>query len=542
MTRHDDSTAAPLAARAGTDTMPAALVIRGLVKQYGATLALGGVDLDIRRGTVTAVVGANGSGKSTLLRVVSGLISATEGQVHGPDGRAVHRIFDAQRAGIALVPQEPTLAGHLTVWQNVALGRAEASRGPFLNDRKARQFAARFISGLLLEDVLDAPAAALNKSSRQLVQLAAAAARCPVVLMLDEPTAVLDVDGVRALHAMVQRFVAAGGTAVIVSHRLRDVLDLADDVVVLRNGLVGHVGPVEPGTEHQIVRLLSIEERANRPAHHPVTSHLVLEATDIKGWRGLDVDRFNVHRGEIVGLAGQSGSGRSRLAAVLAGAHRADGKISVDGHPVAIGSIRSAQAAGIAYIPEDRQATAILGNQPVSTNVLIGRDERRLRRGPFRNRAAERAETVAIIERFEVRPPEPDRLAALLSGGNQQKLIVGRALSRSGKVVVADEPTQGVDASARGAIHAALLMAAAEGAAVIVVCSDFEELFELSDRIVVLCDGRVVLDRPRDHITQGEVLAASLGSPSRGFHFRTDSRAYEHDALKGVGALKGLGQ
>jgi ABC-type sugar transport system ATPase subunit len=491
---------------------PPALVVRGLVKRYDATLALGGVDVEIRRGAVTAVVGANGSGKSTLLKVVSGLVPATEGTVHGPDGRAVHRLPDAQRAGIALVPQEPTVAGHLTVWQNVALGRPRASRGPFLDDRRARALAAEASTGLLPADVLDRPAGSLSKSARQLVQLAAAVAREPAVLLLDEPTAVLDEDGVIALHALVRSFVGAGGTVVLVSHRLRDVLDLADDVVVLRNGTVGHAGPVEAGTEAQIVTLLSAEERPHRRPHEPDPTRVALEATGIRGWRGLEVDSLVVHRGEIVGIAGQSGSGRSRLASILAGAHPADGQITVEGRPVPTGSIAAAQAAGVAYIPEDRQATAILGNQSVTANLLLGRAGPELRRGPFRRRAAERADAVTLIDRFEVRPPEPDRPAGLLSGGNQQKLVVGRALSSARVVVVADEPTQGVDASARGAIHAALLDAAADGAGVVAVCSEFEELFEISDRIVVLCDGRVVLDRPRHELTPAEVLAASLGS------------------------------
>ena len=219
-----------------------------------------------------------------------------------------------------------------------------------------------------------------------------------------------------------------------------------------------------------------------------------------------------MHAGEIVGIAGQSGSGRSRLAAVLAGAYAAGGEVSVEGQKVRLGSIRSAQAAGICYIPEDRQVNAILGNQSVAANLLVGREDPELHNGPFRNRPAEKAESEILMERFEVRPPDPDRLAALLSGGNQQKLVVGRALSRPAKVVVADEPTQGVDASARGAIHAALASAAAAGRAVVAVCSDFEELFEISDRIVVLRDGQIVLDQPRKHVTQDEVLAASLGS------------------------------
>jgi len=491
---------------------PVAVGVSAVTKQYGATHALAGVDITFRRGVVSAVVGANGSGKTTLLRVMSGLLDATTGEVTGPTGRRVRDLAEALDAGIVLVPQEPTVAGHLSVWQNVSLGRPEARSGPFLKDRAARELAASQIEGLLPASVLERATATLNKSSRQLVQLAAAMARRPSVLMLDEPTAVLDEDGVQALHALIRRFVGEGGTVIIVSHRLRDVLELADDVVVLRNGLVSHTGPVTTDTEHQIVRLLSAEERPDRAAHRPDPGHVVLEAKDLRGWRGLSVDHLVVHSGEIVGIAGQSGSGRSRLASVLAGAHPAEGSVAVDGKAFRLGNIRSAQAAGVAYIPEDRQATAILGNQPVSANLLLGREDAALRRGPFRRRGAERSESAALIERFEVRPPEPDRHAALLSGGNQQKLVIGRALSREALAVVADEPTQGVDASARGAIHAALAAAAAAGSAVVAVCSEFEELFEICDRVVVLRDGQLVLDRPIAHVTQDEVLAASLGS------------------------------
>lgn len=488
------------------------VVVSGVTKLYGATKALAGVDVAFRRGVVTAVVGANGSGKTTLLRVVSGLLDPSSGQVEGPSGRPVRGLTSAQDAGIVLVPQEPTLAGHLTVWQNIGLGRPEAASGPFLRDRAARALAAEHLAGLLPASTIDRVTSTLNKSSRQLVQLAAAMARKPVVLMLDEPTAVLDEDGVHALHALIRRFVGEGGTVVIVSHRLRDVLELADDVVVLRNGLVSHTGPVTPQTEHQVVRLLSAEERDDRPAHRPDRGHVVLEATGLRGWRGLAVDHLQVHAGEILGIAGQSGSGRSRLASVLAGAYAADGEVRVEGTSFRLGSIRSAQAAGVAYIPEDRQVTAILGNQSVAANLLVGREDATVRRGPFRRRAAERKQSADLIDRFEVRPRDPERHAALLSGGNQQKLVVGRALSRKAKVIVADEPTQGVDASARGAIHAALAAAAAEGSAVVAVCSEFEELFELCDRVVVVRDGSVVLDRPLAQVSQDEVLASSLGS------------------------------
>ncbi|MGZ3386699.1 MAG: ATP-binding cassette domain-containing protein, partial [Isosphaeraceae bacterium] len=241
---------------------------------------------------------------------------------------------------------------------------------------------------------------------------------------------------------------------------------------------------------------------------------VVLEAEGIRGWRGLQVDHLTVHAGEILGIAGQSGSGRSRLAAVLAGAYKTVGHLRVDGQPITPGNVLSARKAGVAYIPEDRREGAILGSQPVSMNLLVGNNDPQLRLGPFRRFEQERTHGRALIEKFDIRPPDPERLACLLSGGNQQKIVVARALSNSPKVVIADEPTQGVDANARAAIHAALLQAAASGTALVAVCSEFEELFDLCDRIVVLRDGQVVLDRQRSQLTPDEVLAASLGSHS----------------------------
>ncbi|WP_182376183.1 sugar ABC transporter ATP-binding protein [Nocardioides sp. WS12] len=501
------------------------VAVRGITKIYGATRALDGVDVDFREGAVTAVVGANGSGKTTLLKVVSGLIDSSEGTVTGPEGHEIRNLQAAQGAGVVLVPQEPTLAGHLPVWQNVCLGRPEARRGPFLDNRAGRALAREHLAGMLPGDVLDRTTSTLSKSSRQLVQLAAATAKKPRVLMLDEPTAVLDEDGVTALDGLIRRFVADGGSVIIVSHRLRDILELADDVVVLRNGKVGLAAPVSAATERSIVQLLTADERPDCARHTPDASHVVLEAQDIVGWRGLRVDRLEVRAGEVLGIAGQSGSGRSRLAAVLAGAHPAAGTARVEGRSYRFGNIRAARAAGVAYIPEDRQETAILGNLPVSANLVVGREDAAVRRGPLRRRAGERAITRELIDRFEVRPADPDRPAALLSGGNQQKLVVGRALSQSGtKVVIADEPTQGVDASARGAIHASLAAAAAGGCAVVAVCSEFEELFEIADRVVVMRDGALVLDRPLHETNADEVLAASLGSDTTSIDERDEAR------------------
>lgn len=489
-----------------------ALRVEGLTRRFGPTTALDGVDLTFAKGRVSAVVGANGSGKSTLLRILAGLLAASEGNVTAFESSPIHSIRSAHDAGVVLVPQEPTLAGHLTVWQNISLVSNERRIGMFLDDRGARRFAAAQAAGILPEGLLEAPTGSLSKSVRQLVQLAAAMARKPRVLLLDEPTAVLDEDGVVALHTLIREFREGGGTVLIVSHRLKDVLALADDLVVLGNGRVQLTCPVTPQSERDIVSLLSAEEGASRPNRMIAEAPVVLRASEVRGWRGLEVAALSVRAGEIVGIAGQSGSGRSRLASALAGSHHASGTIEVGDTQIRLGNIRSARAAGVAYIPEDRHATAILSNQTVEANLLLGRSHKSLRRGLFRSRQGERSMGSALVTSYDIRPPLLDRQAGLLSGGNQQKIVVARALADRPAVVIADEPTQGVDATARAAIHSALLAAAADGTAIVVVCSEFEELFTLADRIVVLYEGRVVLDRERRATTPDEVLAASLGT------------------------------
>ena len=490
--------------------IPAAAV-REVAMRFGETTALDHVSFDLQRGSVTAVVGANGSGKSTLLRVLSGVLAPSAGEVWGPRGGHVTGVPGALAEGIALVPQDPTVAGHLNVWQNVMLGRSDASSASVLRNRRARRLAAEAIDGLLPLELLDRPASSLSKSTLQLMQIAAAVAKDPELLLLDEPTAVLDEDGVKALHRLIRRLIDRGRSVAIVSHRLRDVMELADVIVALAAGRVVHEGAVTDQSENRILALMSSEAQQRTLVERPAPGEVALEVSELRGHRGLHIESLAARGGEIVGVAGQSGSGRSRLAAVLAGGFPAEGDVRVEGRALRLGSIESAKRLGVAYIPEDRQGCAIMASQTAAQNVLLGRRDVTLRVGPFRRKRAERADALRLMEQFDVRPLEPDRVGALFSGGNQQKLIVARALADHPKVLVADEPTQGVDGEARRIIHEVLFEAAAAGTAVVAVCSEFDELFELADRIVVLRDGQVVLEGPRDQISPDDVLAASLG-------------------------------
>lgn len=480
--------------------------------RFGPTTALNRITVDLERGKVTAIVGANGSGKSTLLKVLAGSLRATDGTVTGPRGGRVVGVPTALGEGIALVPQDPTVAGHLTVWQNIMLGRSEASRASFLQNRRARELAGRAINGLLPPTTLDARASTLSKSTLQLIQIAAAVAKEPDLLLLDEPTAVLDEDGVAALHRLIRRLIDRGHSVVIVSHRLRDVLDLADNIVALAAGHVVSSSAVTNQSQREILALMSSDAKPRAASERAEPGGVVVEATGLRGARGLDVERLTVRSGEILGVAGQSGSGRSRLAAVLGGAYPAQGVVRVNGREIRLGSVPSAKRHGVAYVPEDRQGSAIMANQTATHNMILGRGDPGIRRGPFRRHSAERADALRLMGQFDVRPREPARSGALFSGGNQQKLVIARALSWLPDVLIADEPTQGVDREARQIIHDVLFEAAGRGAAVVAVCSEFDELFDIADTIVVMRDGRIVLQGSRDQLTIDAVLAASLGA------------------------------
>ncbi|WP_235734409.1 ATP-binding cassette domain-containing protein [Nocardioides alcanivorans] len=505
-----------------------AAAIRDVIMQFGETTALNRVSFDLARGKVTAIVGANGSGKSTLLKVLAGALNPTDGGIVGPHGGRVANVPTALAEGIALVPQEPTVAGHLAVWQNIMLGRSDASQRGFLRDRHARVLATDAIDGLLPASILDAPASTLSKSTLQLIQIAAAIAKEPELLLLDEPTAVLDEDGVEALHRLIRRLIDRGRSVVIVSHRLRDVLELADNIVALAAGNAVYNGAAASHSQHEILTLMSSEAKPRAATERTAPTDVVLQAMNIRGLRGLNIDSLSVRSGEIVGIAGQSGSGRSRLAAILGGAYSAEGQVQVNGREIRLGSVTSAKAHGVAYVPEDRQGCAMMANQTAAQNMILGRRDANLHRGPFRRRRAERANALQLMEQFDVRPAEPDRPGALFSGGNQQKLVIARALSWGPEVVVVDEPTQGVDREARQIIHDGLFEAASRGAAVVAVCSEFDELFDLADRIVVLRDGEIVLQGHRDEITADDVLAVSLGAHHSDPDFESTTEGASH--------------
>lgn len=471
---------------------------------YPGTLALDGVTLAIEPGDVLAVVGANGSGKTTLLNTLCGMRSATQGTLVGPDGPVrFTQPAQALRRGIALVPQEPQLAESLSLWENLVVGR-NGLLGPAFR-RRQRDEASRQITEALPGQDPAAPASSLRKADRAIVGLLRMLVRRPSVLALDEPTAVLGENSVAVVASATRRVCDGGGAVVLVSHRLRDIVQLASRVAVLVDGRLVYQAPMSEVSVDDLVERLSSgrSQPVSAPPRARSASTLpgrdgdaVLDVCGLATRTGLAIDSLTVRRGEIVGLAGLSGSGRSRTCRAVTACESATGRITVSGRELPR-SPAAARRLGIAYIPEDRAREAIFPALSVSRNLEVGalaggRLSRPLRPVPSAQRTRE------LMARFGVKAPSPAAFITALSGGNQQRVVLARVLSREPRLLVADEPTQGVDQVGRAAIHQMIREFAAAGGAVLLVASEFEELQALAGRICVMRDGKIVAEVQSD--------------------------------------------
>jgi ABC-type sugar transport system ATPase subunit len=472
---------------------------REVTVDFPGTRALDNVSITVDPGEVLAVVGANGSGKTTLLSVLAGVRRPTSGTVVGEGGPISFRNpRRALKAGIALVPQEPQLALTLSSWENLTLGRP--TRYGLALGRRRRERAVAAIREALPHVDPERPALTLRKDGRAVLALLAALERKPRLLALDEPTAVLGERSVEIVADAVERVRARGGAVVLVSHRLRDVVQLATRVAVLVDGRLTYEGEISSLTVEEIVdrmahgRMPITEELlAGRPRSEAALQEVVLRAKGIRSDGGLSIDELDVRGGEIVGIAGLSGSGRSRLLRVLGGsAPVSEGELILRGRRYEQ-NVRWARRSGVGYVPEDRAQEAIFPPLSVSANLAVGR----LTSRPLLGRASRRREVAraaSLRDRFAIRTPSLHAPITVLSGGNQQRVVLARALADDPALLVADEPTHGVDTVGRSAIHGILKRFAADGGAVVLASSEFEELQDLCTRILVIRDGCIVAE------------------------------------------------
>jgi L-arabinose transport system ATP-binding protein len=479
------------------DQPKASMALRRLTKHYGATRALHGVDLDIHPGEVLALVGENGAGKSTLLSLLSGSAQPTAGGVE-LDGRLVSFAgpADARRHGIRVVRQEPEIVDMISIAENLFLGELPRRRGRRLDRQRLHADARAHLATLGWSLPVEALASDLSTGQRQLTEIARALKPGVRVLALDEPTSSLTEDDVDRLLTLVRTLRDRGVAVVYVSHRLREVLSLADRVAVLRDGQLVQVSGVAGLDEQQLVR--AMVGRPLVPRSRSTTSTDFTGRAPLLRVRGLGNDRLHdidldVHAGEVVGIAGLAGSGRSQLVkAIFGAAPVTTGCVELAGKPLTVKHPADAIAAGLALACEDRKRESLLLQRSIRDNISISVLPRMRRRARLVNRNDERRLSQELMARLRVKAPDDTTCVADLSGGNQQKVVLARWLATTPVVLLLDEPTRGIDVGAKREIYELIAQLAADGRAVVVVSSELPELLAVSDRIVVMRDGRVV--------------------------------------------------
>jgi ribose transport system ATP-binding protein len=503
------------------------LEMHGIVKQFPGVRALDGVDLEVRAGEVHCLLGQNGAGKSTLIKVLAGAHQPDEGQILW-DGAPV-TLADPQAAmsrGIATIYQELDLVSGLTVADNVFLGR-ERSRLGLTRPAQANRAAAELLTRLGHPEIRPtAEVGSLSAAAQQMVSMARALSQDARLIVMDEPSAVLDSEEVEHLFQVIRDLTASGVAVVYISHRLEEIREVGDRITVLKDGRTVATGlPVRDTTTREVITLMTgrtIEyvfpprDRTVDPQAEPL-----LEVTDLELAGEFAGVSFSVRPGEVLGLAGLVGSGRSEILEAVYGARKATGgTVRVAGRRLRTGDVAAAVSAGVGLAPEERKSQGLLLGEPIYRNITLS-TLTRFARGGFLSGGAERQAARDQAESLDLRPVDVEREVRTLSGGNQQKVVLARWLLRDCKVLLLDEPTRGVDVGARSEIYALVRALADRGVAVVVVSSEIPEVLGLADRVLVVADGAVVAAAAADELDEHRVLdlvmqGTAHGAPGEG--------------------------
>jgi ABC-type sugar transport system ATPase subunit len=497
--------------------MSGLLAARDVSKAFGGVVAVRHASFDVRPGEVHALVGQNGAGKSTLIRILSGALQPDSGQVLYA-GRPVHLTSPrvAQDLGIATVYQDPLVYPDLSVVENIFMGRELRDRLGNIDWAAQRQAAACLFADLGIRGTfLTQPIGRLTIGMQQLVLIVKALSHASRVIILDEPTAILTQGETERLFGVIRRLRAGGVGIVYISHRLEEIFQIADRVTVMKDGEVRGTFPVGAISRDRLIDLMAGEifhERAARDGRR--IGEVVLRVEDLVVPPTVKSVSFDVRRGEVLALFGLVGSGRTQVAHALFGiAPAARGRIFLDGEPVAITSPEQALRLGIAYLPEDRKAQGLFLPLPVRYDLTVAILATLRRMLGAVDRRREEAAAATTVRALGIRTPGLHTPTQALSGGNQQKVLLGRWLARRPRLLILDEPTRGVDVAAKEEIHERIFALAAEGVGVVVISSELPEVLKLADRILVLHEGRVTALVARGEV-EGEaaLLRAATGT------------------------------
>ncbi|MQA84797.1 MAG: ATP-binding cassette domain-containing protein [Streptosporangiales bacterium] len=488
--------------------------LRGVAKHFPGVAAVEDVDLAIYPGTVHVVAGENGAGKSTLMKLLSQVERADRGTIL-IDGSPVHFAGPrhAQSLGVAMVYQEFALAPHLSVAENLFLGREPMLAGlgaGLINRRRERDAAGQLLERVGLSLDATRPAGTLSIAEQQLVEIAKALAIDAKILIMDEPTATLTEREIDELFSVIRGLRDRGIAVLYISHRLDEIFRVADMVTVMRDGRVVATRPAADLDEERLVRLMVGREITNLyPKRHVEAGPVVLRVRGLTRPGVIEDCSFEVRAGEVVGLAGLVGAGRTSLARTVFGADRArSGTVEVDGRPVRVASPRAAIAAGIGYLTEDRKREGLALQLPVDQNITLANLPSL---GGLLRLRAERAVAQRRRDELDIRTPSLRRRVQLLSGGNQQKVVVAKWLETKARVLFFDEPARGVDVGAKAELFEIVGELAADGRAIVLISSYLPELINVCDRILVMREGRIAGELPRSEFSEEAIIALATG-------------------------------
>jgi ABC-type sugar transport system ATPase subunit len=484
-----------------------------ITKAFSGVPALQAVDFDVRPGEVHALIGENGAGKSTLMGVLAGRFADYHGEISfaGQSVRIDHP-RSALAMGIAVIYQELSVLPNLTVAQNILLGQEPAGWAPGTVDSAAIRHEAQKVLDYLNFDLpIDEPVDQLSAASQVMVEIARAIYRNAKLLVFDEPTASLGNKEVDALFKVIADLKSRGLGMIYISHRLAELPRICDRVTVLRDGRNVATRRMSDCRLSDLTQLMLGRDLADvfpQRRHHP--GAVMLEVRDVISPEGEKIS-FDLCAGEILGIAGMVGSGRTEIVRAILGADVATGIVKLDGKRIGSRSPGRCQRLGIYMVPEDRKRDGNITGRSILENITASVLPRFSSIGGFLRRGEQRRFAIEMMDRMRVNPPAPDREIQLLSGGNQQKVIVGRALAGKPKVLIFDEPTQGIDVGTKAQIYRLITDLAGQGCGIILISSEFVEITELADRILVLRDGQIVAELPGDSADEESLYALCLG-------------------------------
>jgi ribose transport system ATP-binding protein len=487
------------------------LHMRGIVKQFPGVRALDGVDLDVTPAEVHCLLGQNGAGKSTLIKVLSGVHHPDEGSIswQGEEVKLANPIA-AMKIGVATIYQELDLVDGLTVTENIYLGHEMSTLG-FSRRGDADSAAEALLARLGHPEISPRrEVGQLSAAGQQIVSMARALSHDVKLIVMDEPSAVLDQKEVHRLFGVIRDLTENGVAVIYISHRLEEIREIGDRVTVLKDGRTVATGlPAKDTPTAEVIRLMtgrSIEYVFPPGRAEPAADGAVLEVRDLtRPGEFYDIG-FDVHPGEVFGLVGLVGSGRSEILETVYGARKAaSGTVTVHGKQLRMGSVGAAVGAGVGMAPEERKSQALLLNESVVNNLTVA-SLAKFSRVSFVQRGDEFTAASEQVKALDIRPQDPNHPVRTLSGGNQQKVVLGRWLIKGCTLLLLDEPTRGVDVGARSEIYALVRTLAEEGVGVLLVSSEVPEVLGLADRVLVLREGRAVYEGSADDIDEHRVL------------------------------------